>query len=197
MSHFLGSAGTLKRPWQPCHCALNSGARPSHWIVSWLQARFLATEWSLLCNHSDAGNPIPLVVPIFPVSCVSGMGLAPLHAFLAHLNLPSLSPSLAPSADMPRPPPYAESAAASPPAVPPQRACLSSGNHSSGAAQHGGALRPNGIGLTGALQNSVEPTTAAEPCQVIFQVDHGSGLSGLAQVPAVCGLPCMLPDCED
>lgn len=146
------------------------GDQPHQYTHAWLQARSLAAGWSMLCNRSGTGDPAPLVVPIFPVSCVSGMGLAPLHAFLAHLNLPSPHPAHAASADMPRPSACAgAAAAASPPTVLPERVSLSNGDQ-----QHGVAVRPNGVGLAGALQNPVELPLAAEPCQVIFQVRHGS-----------------------
>ena len=45
------------------------------------QATTLAAGWSQ--------GLAPLTIPIFPVSSVSGAGLAPLHAFLAHLALPT------------------------------------------------------------------------------------------------------------
>ena len=143
----------------------------------------------MLCDRSEAGNPAPLVIPIFPVSCVSGMGLAPLHAFLAHLNLPSPSPAHAPAADMLRPASCAGPAAAPSPPLPPQRISLSNGDQ-----EHGLAQRLNGAGLTGALQNPAELPTTAEPCQVIFQVHHGSWSSVLLRCfPALCSLLWILP----
>ena len=45
---------------------------------------------TLVAPHSTTSqSSSPIIIPIFSVSCVTGTGLAPLHAFLAHLQMPA------------------------------------------------------------------------------------------------------------
>ncbi|KAK9837788.1 hypothetical protein WJX74_005086 [Apatococcus lobatus] len=178
------------------------------------KARALAAEWSSLCPQHAAGKSMSLVVPIFPLSCVSGIGLAPLHAFLAHLNLPLLplsdTPAAAasigsiPPAPLPKSPsaaasmgsnPSAAVAASSSATASPQLPCQAYGTAPPADHQHGAAPRlAYGIGLTAALQKPAVTPSPANPSRVIFQVDNTFEVRGVGSVVSgmvLCGQICV------